>query len=75
MQLIFALGIVLGYPLLFPELDQTTVLFLATGAPAITLIAMGLVALPQVVAQARLEAHSRTCVPCRCHVSSTLPPT
>ena len=54
-QLIFALGIVLGYPLLFPELDEMTVLFLATGAPAITLISMGLVALPQVVAQARLE--------------------
>jgi ABC-2 type transport system permease protein len=31
------------------------VLFLATGAPAITLITMGLVALPQVVAQARTE--------------------
>ena len=44
-----------GYPLLFPEMDQTTMLFLATGAPAITLITMGLVALPQVVSQARLE--------------------
>lgn len=52
-QALFALGIVVGYPLLFPELDQTTVLFLATGAPAITLITMGLVAVPQVVAQAK----------------------
>jgi ABC-2 type transport system permease protein len=54
-QVLFAFGIVAGYPLLFPEIDQMTVLFLATGAPAITLITMGLVALPQVVAQAKLE--------------------
>lgn len=54
-QVAFAFGIVVGYPLLFPEIDELTVLFLATGAPAITLITMGLVALPQVVAQSRLE--------------------
>lgn len=54
-QVLFAFGIVVGYPLLFPEIDEMTVLFLATGAPAITLITMGLVALPQVVAQAKLE--------------------
>jgi ABC-2 type transport system permease protein len=54
-QLLFAFGIVVGYPLLFPEIDELTVLYLATGAPAITLITMGLVALPQVVAQGKLE--------------------
>jgi ABC-2 type transport system permease protein len=54
-QVLFAFGIVVGYPLLFPEIDEMTVLFLATGAPAITLITMGLVALPQVVAQAKME--------------------
>jgi ABC-2 type transport system permease protein len=54
-QALFAFGIVVGYPLLFPEIDQMTVLFLATGAPAITLITMGLVALPQVVAQSKTE--------------------
>ena len=54
-QALFAFAIVVGYPLLFPEIDEMTVLFLATGAPAITLITMGLVALPQVVAQAKLE--------------------
>jgi ABC-2 type transport system permease protein len=54
-QTLFAFGIVVGYPLLFPQMDQTTMLFLATGAPAITLITMGLVALPQVVSQAKLE--------------------
>ena len=54
-QVMFAFGIVVGYPLLFPELDEMTVLFLATGAPAITLITMGLVALPQVVSQGKTE--------------------
>lgn len=54
-QALFAFGIVVGYPLLFPEMDETTMLFLATGAPAITLITMGLVLLPQVVSQAKLE--------------------
>jgi ABC-2 type transport system permease protein len=54
-QGLFALGIVIGYPLLFPEIDPLTTLYLATGAPAITLITMGLVAAPQSVAQARTE--------------------
>lgn len=54
-QVAFAFGIVVGYPLLFPAIDGMTLLFLATGAPAITLITMGLVALPQVVAQSRME--------------------
>lgn len=54
-QSLFALGIVVGYPLLFPALDRQTILFLATGAPAISLISMGLVAVPQLVAQARTE--------------------
>jgi ABC-2 type transport system permease protein len=54
-QGLFAFGIVVGYPLLFPSIDRSTILFLATGAPAITLITMGLVAVPQVVAQARTE--------------------
>jgi ABC-2 type transport system permease protein len=54
-QALFALGIVAGYPLLFPSIDRTTILYLATGAPAISLITMGLVAVPQLVAAARTE--------------------
>src|SRR3974390_1919812 len=54
-QTLFAAGIVAGSPLLFPSLDAKTILFLATGAPAITLITIGLVAVPQLVAQARTE--------------------
>jgi ABC-2 type transport system permease protein len=54
-QALFAFGIVVGYPLLFPSIDRSTILYLATGAPAISLITMGLVAVPQVVSQARTE--------------------
>lgn len=54
-QCLFALGIVVGYPLLFPEIDKATIMFLATGAPSISLIMMGLVAVPQVVAQGKTE--------------------
>lgn len=54
-QGLFAFGIVAGYPLLFPEISEETILYLATGAPAITLLTMGLVAVPQVVAQAKTE--------------------
>ena len=54
-QALFAVGIITGYPLLFPEMDATTMLFLATGAPAITLITVGLVAVPQVVSQAKAQ--------------------
>jgi ABC-2 type transport system permease protein len=54
-QAFFSFGIVVGYPLLFPQLDPLTVLYLATGAPSITLITMGLVAVPQMVAGAKTE--------------------
>jgi len=54
-QGLFSLGIVIGYPLLFPQIDPRTILFIATAAPSITLITMGLVAVPQQVAQARTE--------------------
>ena len=54
-QALFAFGIVAGYPLLFPSIDRTTVLYLATGGPAVSLITIGLVAVPQLVTQARTE--------------------
>lgn len=54
-QGLFAFGMVAGLPLLFPEIDDATVLFIATGAPAITLLTMGVVAVPQMVAQAKTE--------------------
>jgi len=54
-QALFSLGIVLGYPLLFPTLDRTSIYLIATGAPAVSMITIGLVALPQTVAQERTE--------------------
>jgi ABC-2 type transport system permease protein len=54
-QGLFALGIVVGYPMLFPEIDRTTILYLATGAPAVSLITLGLVLVPQMVSQAKTE--------------------
>jgi ABC-2 type transport system permease protein len=54
-QALFAFGIVAGYPLLFPSIDRQTILYLATGGPAVSLITIGLVAVPQLVTQARTE--------------------
>jgi ABC-2 type transport system permease protein len=54
-QALFTLGIVLGYPLLFPTLDRQTIYLIATGAPAISMISVGLVALPQTVGAQKIE--------------------
>jgi ABC-2 type transport system permease protein len=54
-QTLFSLGIVLGYPLLFPTLDKTSIYLIATGAPAISMISIGLVALPQTVGEQKTE--------------------
>jgi len=54
-QALFSFGIVAGYPLLFPSMDHTTILYLAFGGPAVSLITVGLVAVPQLVSQARTE--------------------
>jgi ABC-2 type transport system permease protein len=54
-QTLFSLGIVLGYPLLFPTLDRTSIYLIATGAPAISVVSVGLVALPQTVGEQKTE--------------------
>ena len=54
-QALFSFGVVLGYPLLFPTLDRTTIYLIATGAPAISVITVGLVALPQTVGEQKIE--------------------
>jgi ABC-2 type transport system permease protein len=54
-QTLFTIGIVLGYPLLFPTIDQTAIYLIATGAPAVSMISVGLVALPQTVGEQRME--------------------
>ena len=54
-QTLFTLGIVLGYPLLFPTLDRTAIYLIATGAPAISMLSVGLVALPQTIGEQKTE--------------------
>jgi ABC-2 type transport system permease protein len=54
-QTLFSLGIVLGYPLLFPSLDRLAIYLIATGAPAISMVSVGLVALPQTVGEQKTE--------------------
>jgi ABC-2 type transport system permease protein len=54
-QVFMSVAAVIGYGLLVGETDAYTGLFLATGAPTITLIIVGLVMAPQMVAQSRTE--------------------
>lgn len=50
-----AVGIVIGFAWLVPEIDDSTALFLATGAPVLGLITVGMVIGPQQVATAKQE--------------------
>src|SRR5690606_38257085 len=52
-QTLLSVGIVLGFSLLIPELDRTSALYLATGAPTVALISVVMVLAPQMVAQQR----------------------
>jgi len=54
-QLALALGVVYGLAFLLPNIDSRSALFLATGAPTLTLLLLGLTAVPQEVSQAKLS--------------------
>jgi ABC-2 type transport system permease protein len=51
---LLGVGIVYGFALLLPNIDPTTARYLATGAPTLGLIIMGLTVVPQEVSQAKL---------------------
>ena len=53
-QVALAVGIVYGLAFLIPNIDPRTALFLATGAPTMTLLVMGLSVVPQEVSQSKL---------------------
>lgn len=53
-QVALALGVVYGLAFLIPDIDKRSALFLATGAPTLTLVLLGLSAVPQEVSQAKL---------------------
>lgn len=52
-QLFVAGGTVVGLGFLFPEIDVLTATFLATGAATLSLVVLGMVMLPQVVAEGK----------------------
>lgn len=54
-QVFMAVATVVGYGLLVGDPDPVTALYLATGAPTVTLITVGLVMTPQMQSQARVE--------------------
>lgn len=54
-QILLAVATVVGYGLLAGEVGHTAGLYLATGAPTITLITIGLVMTPQSVLQSKTE--------------------
>lgn len=54
-QVFLAITTILGYGLLIGEPDPQTALYLATGAPTVTLVMVGLVMTPQMLASAKTE--------------------
>ena len=54
-QALSGAGIVLGFGLLIPEMNQETAQYLSTGAVVVTLVLVGLVLGPQLVAQQRMQ--------------------
>ncbi len=52
-QALLAAGIIIGFSFIIPDIDPGTALFLSTGAPTVLLLTIGLVIVPQGVAQAR----------------------
>lgn len=55
LQVALGVGVVYGLSLLIPHLDHETALYLATGAPTIGLLVLGLNVVPQEVSQGRVS--------------------
>jgi ABC-2 type transport system permease protein len=53
-QTLLGAGVVVGFSFLVPQMDSATMLYLSTGAPTIVFITVGMVVLPQIVAQQKL---------------------
>jgi ABC-2 type transport system permease protein len=54
-QIMIAIGFVIGLSFFYPQMDPSTAKYLTTGAPTIILLMIGLVLLPQIVGMARQE--------------------
>ncbi len=55
MEAFTGVGTVIGVGYVLPQIDPATAMFLATGGPTLTLIALGLTAVPQMVAEAKAQ--------------------
>ena len=55
LQVALGVGVVFGLSLLMPDIDSTTAIYLATGAPTLTLVVLGLNVVPQDVSQGRIS--------------------
>lgn len=53
-QVALSVGVVYGLSFLMPDIDSRSAVFLATGAPTLTILILGLTVVPQEVAQAKL---------------------
>jgi ABC-2 type transport system permease protein len=56
-QVFIAVGVVYGLSYLEPHIDAASATYLATGAPTLTLLVLGLNVVPSEVAQSRLTGH------------------
>lgn len=54
-QVAIALGIVYGLAFLIPDIDRRSAMYLATGAPTLSLLIMGMSVVPQEVSQGKLS--------------------
>jgi ABC-2 type transport system permease protein len=52
-QVVLSLGLVIGFGFLIPDVSETTALFLVTGTATQAFVTIGLVMLPQILAQAK----------------------
>ena len=57
MYLFTGVGMVIGLSYMYPEIDDTSAMFLATGGSTMTLIVLGLILVPQVVAQTKAQGN------------------
>lgn len=54
-QVFIGVGGVIGLGYMYPNIDPQSALFLATGAPTLTLIALGMSIMPQILAEAKSQ--------------------
>ena len=56
-QIIISLGITTGFTFLYADIDKSTILYLATGAPTMIFVTCGLACLPMQNSTAKTEGH------------------